>query len=102
MQPRRGATLAAVLVCAVSAGTMESSSGSEMATPRPCSMVRRDKCFLVTIVIDVSLLIMARTAAEQRRGLNRRTGGIRGVLNLHAELRALHNARNQIRKAVVI
>src|SRR5271154_6265632 len=95
MQPRRGTTLAAVLVCAVSAGTMESSSGSEIATPRPRSIVRRDKCFLVTIVIDVSSL-------KQPCGLHRRTGGIRRDLHLHTKFRALHNARNQIRKTVMI
>src|ERR1700728_3883289 len=95
MQPRRGVTLAAVLVCAVSAGTMESSSGSEMATPRPCSSVRRDKCFLVTIVIDVS-------SFKQACSLHRRTGGVRRGLDLHSEFRALHNAGNQIRKTVMI
>src|SRR3984957_1091605 len=93
MQPRRGVTLAAVLVCAVKAGTMESSSGREMATPTPLSSVRRDKCFLVTIVMDVSSM-------KQHRGLHRRNRGIRR-LDLHAERRAFHDARHQIGKTVM-
>src|ERR1700677_5179905 len=94
MQPRRGVTLAAVLVCAVRAGTMESSSGREMATPTPFSSVRRDKCFLVTIVMDVSSM-------KQHRGLHRRNRGIQRGFDFHAERRAFHDARHQIGKMVM-
>src|ERR1700722_17456398 len=96
MQPRRGTTFAAVLVCAVSAGTMESSSGKEMATPRPCSIVRRDRCFLVTIVIvDVS-------SSKQSCGLYGRTGRVRRGLDLHPERGTLYDASHQIRKTVMV
>src|ERR1700678_1800728 len=96
MQPRRGTTLAAVFDCAVSAGIMESSSGSDTATPMPFSIVRRDKCFLLTnIIVDVSLFI-------KPCSLNRRAGAIRLGFDLHTERRALDDAGHQIRKAVMI
>ena len=48
--PKRRTGAAAVRLCAVSAGTIDSSSGSASVAPRPRRTVRRGKCRLVAII----------------------------------------------------
>src|SRR5262249_54028631 len=52
---KRSCGFAAVRVCAVNAGTMDSRNGSAIAAPAPRNTVRRDRCILVTIMVLSSL-----------------------------------------------
>ena len=72
---RRGC--AAVLACAVSAGTIASSSGSATAAPNvPRMNVRRDRCFFVMIMATVPLacatLLTVSAGSSARPHLERR------------------------------
>ena len=58
MAPNRNGERAAVRDCAVSAGTIASSSGSAIVAPKaPRMNVRRDRCFFVMIMTTVPSLV---------------------------------------------
>src|SRR5579885_330999 len=79
MKPSRGKGFAAVRLRGVCAGSIESSSGSAMDTPRPRKKVRRGRCFFVrNIPVPVVNLSQLRTRGTANAG-----GGGSSPASLH-------------------
>src|ERR1700681_2258541 len=96
MAPIRRGGLAAVLPMSANAGTMPSSHGNASDAPRPRRTVRRDRCFLVII-----LMSLATPSSELRR---RAVDGHVWLLRLrdpHSKWRAVDQPQNQGRPSVV-
>src|SRR5215831_18157768 len=86
MYPTRMTGAAAVLACGVNAGTMASSNGSARVVPTPRRNVRRGSASFVTTMVD-SLLVGIGNHHRRRT---------------HLEGRAVDDAQDQARKAIVV
>src|SRR5580765_2514451 len=94
MPTNRFTGAAAVSRRGVSAGTIDSRSGSARVTPAPLRNVRRGMCFLVRNMIASPDSVRLKPDATSVNALRR--------LHSHLKLRALHDAEHDCRKPVVL
>src|SRR6266540_7101338 len=87
---------AAVFAHAVCAGTIASRNGSATVAPMPPRTVRREMCFFVMNMSDL-------LSSFAFRGRGRvRVGRRRARSTAHLKWRALHDAKNERRDAIVV
>src|ERR1700722_9864186 len=80
----RGAGLAAALLSAVCAGSIESNKGSAMVTPIPRRNVRRGRCFFVRNIAAANLSQL--TGGEQAAGRELQAPAVAGAIVFVAAL----------------
>src|SRR4029078_5533356 len=101
MQARRGADLPA----GVWAGIMASSRGSEIVTPIPRSMVRREICFFVINISCVScepLLILSALLHGSHLKLRTRDNALNKRREMIAGLRGVFHDCSNLRHIVIL
>src|SRR5215468_3660586 len=100
MNPARSVGAAAVCESAVLAGTMASSSGKAIVTPRPFRNVRRGRCFFV---MNIGSPYRAILLSLPYRACTRYFGILLRVRrSLRLKRRALHDTHDDGRKLVIV